>query len=505
MVSEIDADTRDEAMRTLSDMFFSVARRHAGRPAIVEEGVAISYASLEARVLDLAAGLHAHGVGREGRVALLLPNGADFVTAYFASVALGAAVVPLNEGYQETELVRFLRECRVSCVVTCDERAPRCRTLLATLELSCTLVVLDDTGVDTRRTRMPLPALEGAASDEAPAMYQFSSGSTGRPKRIARTHAHLLAELESLAGSLDFSPADRFLGVAPFSHVNGLMRTMMASIHAGATLYPLPRFERQAVVTLIEDSRLSVFIAVPFMFAMLAKGHVRRRPDLSSLRVCVSASAPFPCALNTAFRDRFGFHVRQLYGSTETGSISVNLLSEVSRTLESVGRPLPGVEVEVRGADGRSAAAGEVGELAVKSRFAITAYDGAPDRTDETFRDGYFLTGDLGRKDEDGLLYLVGRKTLLINRGGYKVNPREIEEVLESHPKVEEAVALGVPTSYGDERIRAVIVANAPCTEEELVEYCRSKIAPFKVPSIIEIRDSLPKSPTGKVRRDALR
>jgi long-chain acyl-CoA synthetase len=342
-------------------------------------------------------------------------------------------------------------------------------------------------------------------------MYQFSSGSTGRPKRIARTHAQLLAELESLTGALDLSPADRFLGVAPFSHVNGLMRTMMASIHAGATLYPLPRFERQAAVSLIEDHRVSVLIAVPFVFAMLAKGHVLRRRDLSSLRLCVSASAPFPAALNTAFRDRFGMHVRQLYGSTETGTISVNLLADVSRTLESVGRPLPGVEVEVRAGDGRvaaagEAAAGEVGEFAVKSRFAITAYDGgAPIGIEEPFRDGYFLTGDLGKRDTDGLLYLVGRKNLLINRGGYKVNPREIEEVLESHPKVDEAVALGVPTPYGDQRIRAVIVTNAKCTEEELVEYCRGKIASFKVPSIIEIRDSLPKSATGKVRRDALR
>jgi long-chain acyl-CoA synthetase len=179
-------------------------------------------------------------------------------------------------------------------------------------------------------------------------------------------------------------------------------------------------------------------------------------------------------------------------------------LPDIAGTLESVGRPLPGVEVDVRGPHGRPADAGEVGEVAVRSRWAITAYHDAPPALDAAFRDGYFLTGDLGRKDTDGLLYLVGRKSLLINRGGFKVNPREIEEVLAGHPKVEEAVALGAPTPYGDERIRVVVVVNGPCTEEELVAYCRSRIASFKVPSVVEFRDSLPKGAAGKVRRDAL-
>ena len=491
-------------MTTLSEMFFAVARRHAARPAVVEAGVVVGYAELEERVRALAAGLHDAGARRHDRVALVLPNGVGFVVACFATTAVGAVVVPLNESYQETELLRFLRDGRVSCLVTDRERAPRCHALLPALGAPCPVLVLDADGVDVRRPRLPPPPREDAGDPDAPALCQFSSGSTGRPKRIVRTHGQLLAELESLAACLGCSPDDRFLGLAPFSHVNGLVRTMMTSVHAGAALYPLARFERQAVAGLIEEARLSVFIAVPFVFAMLARGHVRRRPDLSSLRLCVSASAPFPAALNHAFRERYGFHVRQLYGSTETGTISVNLLPDVSATLESVGRPLPGVTVEVAAADGRPVADGEVGEMVVTSRFAITAYDGLADGG-QPFRDGAFVTGDLGRRDANGLLYLVGRTRFLINRGGYKVNPREIEEVLESHPKVEEAVALGVPTSYGDERIRAVVVTSAACTEDELVEYCRSRIAAFKVPSVIELRDSLPKTPTGKIRREALR
>jgi long-chain acyl-CoA synthetase len=197
-------------------------------------------------------------------------------------------------------------------------------------------------------------------------------------------------------------------------------------------------------------------------------------------------------------------YVRQLYGSTETGTITVNLGADLEGTLESVGTPIPGVSVEVFTGEGRTARPDELGEVAVQSPAAIRGY-GVSDQADgEVFRDGYFFTGDLGRKDQDGWLYLVGRKKCFINRGGYKVNPREIEVLLEAHPKVGEAVVVGRPTPYGDEQVAAVIVLAAPCTAEELVEFCRGKIADFKIPSVVEFRDSLPKTPTGKVQRGML-
>jgi long-chain acyl-CoA synthetase len=339
---------------------------------------------------------------------------------------------------------------------------------------------------------------------DAPVMYQFSSGTTGRPKRVARTHENLLFELNSFIQALDLTKEDRFLGVAPFSHVNGLMRSMMASVRAGATLYPLSRFERQAVAEILEKNAITIFIGVPFMFTMLCRAHFRRRPDFSALRLCVSASAPMPKKHNLQFHESFGIYVRQLYGSTETGTISVNLSSEIERSLESVGKPIAGVEVEVFTEDGQFAKAGEMGEFAVRSPAAIKGYDGLDEINKQVFRSGYFFTGDLGRREDEGLLYLMGRKKFFINRGGYKIDPREIEELLENHPKVEEAIMVGVPTPFGDEKGKAVIVLNAPCTEEEIIKYCQGKIADFKIPSLVEFRDSLPKSPTGKIRRNML-
>jgi len=191
----------------------------------------------------------------------------------------------------------------------------------------------------------------------------------------------------------------------------------------------------------------------------------------------------------------------QLYGSTETGTISVNLSTEIERSLDSVGKPIAEVEVQVYGENGQQAQVDEVGEIAVKSPAAIRSYEGSEEPARESFRDGYFFTGDLGRRDQDGLLYLVGRKKFLINKGGYKINPLEIEALLETHPKVEEAVVVGLPTSFGDEKVKAVVVLSGPCTEKDIIEHCRGRVADFKIPSLIEFREALPKTATGKIRR----
>jgi long-chain acyl-CoA synthetase len=491
-------------MKTLPEMFATVARQNTGRTAVVDGGTAISYEALEKRVAAFAGELHNLGVRRGDRVALLLPNGVDFITGYFAIVTAGAVAVPLNDHYQQTELLYFLDVCDVSVLITSGAFAELCQQVLSARTSPCQLFFVENQPDASRAVSAAVNDFALGLDPSAPVMYQFSSGSTGRPKQIARTHANLLFELDSLIATLKISRDDRFLGVAPFSHVNGLMRSMMSSIRAGATLYPLAKFERRAVAEVIEKNAISVFIAVPFMFSMLAKANFRRRPDFSSLRLCVSASAPMPKKLNQEFYEQFGMYVRRLYGSTETGTISVDLGADVEGSLESVGTPIAGVEVKVFTDDGRVTEADEVGEVAVKSPAAITGYEGLEEVNRETFRDGYFFTGDLGKRDHDGLLYLVGRKKFFINKGGYKINPHEIEALLESHPKVEEVVAVGEPTPYGDEKVKAVIVLHASCTEEEIVEYCRGKIADFKIPSVIEFRDSLPKSPTGKVRRKML-
>jgi long-chain acyl-CoA synthetase len=489
---------------TLADRILEIAGQHADRTAVVDGRGNTTYGALLGHFSALASELRRRGVTPGDRVGLLLPNSLDFAVGYFGALFAGAILVPLNDQYREREIRYFLDRCGVRVLITRRDYEPLCRRVL---------------GADDRVELLPMderldrtPPSHGALSapparPEDPVMFQFSSGSTGPPKRIARSHANLLFEIESLVATLGIRPEDRFLGAAPFSHVNGLMRTLMASLYGGASVYPLSRFDRREAARVIEESRITIFIAVPFMFGMLAKTAFRPPPDFSSLRLCVSASAPMPVGVNREFFDRFGLYVRQLYGSTETGTISVNLSPDVAESLDSVGLPIRGVEVVVLSEDGsRVSPGGGVGEVAVRSPGAIARYEdaevGGPDN--EVFRDGLFLTGDLGRIDAQGRLYLIGRKKFFINKGGYKINPQEVEQLLESHPLVEEAAVVGVPTQFEDEKVKAVVVTRGEVGPEDLVAFCRGKIADFKLPSLVEVRESLPKTSTGKIRKKML-
>jgi len=465
---------------TLFDAINRTAEACGARPALVGEGRVITFAALRRQVRTLASQLNDRGVRPGDRVGLMLRNSPEFVLAYLASVGAGAIVVPLNDRYGPKDVLDLVEASGVSRLITAEAFRPLCE------QARCALVLTEAWGDLDRDTHWSPPAVDR----DAPAMYQFSSGSTGRPTRIARTHRQLLFELDSLAETIGFGPDDRFLGAAPFSHVNGLMRTMLSSLYVGAALYPVARFDRRAVAALIASERISVFIAVPFMFIALAETDFDPAPDWGALRLCISASAPLPARYNRAFHARFGRYVRQLYGSTETGTISVNLAPDIEGSLESVGQPIQGVHVAIVGEDGNRVEPGDAGEIVVHSPGAS---------------DGSFRTGDLGRVDRHGMLSLHGRITSFINKGGFKVDPREVEDLLEEHSSVLEAAVVGEPTSHGDERIKALVVLRAPCSASELATYLASRVADFKIPSAIEFCSELPRTPTGKIRRGLLR
>lgn len=490
-------------MKTLPEILDAVVARHPGKTAIVDGDRRPTYLELQRTIRTLAGRLHALGVRPGDSIAVMLPNGADFVAGFFAVADLGAVVVPLNVQYRQKELDHFIRDSGASVLITSTELEGLCRSVDVVQAGQCRLVLVDGArnagvvsreGLDAPTHSVPASAL----------ICQYSSGSTGAPKRIVRTHATLTFELDRLAAALDLSASDRFLGVAPFSHVNGLVRSMLASMSVGGTLVTLSEFSRRRVAEAISREHVTVFIGVPFMFSVLSETRLRNGTDLSSLRLCVSASAPMPVAANERFHERFGRYVLQLYGSTETGTISVSRGEADRDILDSVGVPIDGVELGVFSDDGAPVDAGEIGEVAIKSPAAITEYQNGSGR-DDAFRDGYFFTGDIGTVDPSGNLYLKGRKSFFINKGGNKVNPWEVERLIETHPGVEEAIVVGIPSPYGDERVKAIVVPSRPCSELEIVEYCRGQIADFKVPSVIEFRESLPKTPTGKSLRSELK
>jgi len=302
----------------------------------------------------------------------------------------------------------------------------------------------------------------------------------------------------------DLDENDKFLGVAPFSHVNGLVRTMLTSMFTGGTLYPMANFNRREILRIISEERITYFGAVPYVYILLTATPLRNAVELSSLRTVFSASAPLMPEDNRAFADKYGVFIRQLYGSTETGTISVNNDLDIQDSPESVGLPLEGISVEIFNEKGKALPTGQQGEIGISSPYAITAYENNPEANAQCFRKGYYLSGDIGFKDGRGCLTLTGRKKFLINRGGYEVNPFEVEKAIQTYPKIREVVVYGVTTRHGDQSIQCKIVANEACTREEIIVHCSSRIAEHKIPSFIEFVEALPKSQTGKFLRNNL-
>jgi long-chain acyl-CoA synthetase len=484
---------------TLYTAFAAVADARPEHPAVVDPAGTRSYGWLLRAVDGVALALDVAGVQPGDRVGLLSPNQAEFAAGLFGTARIGASVVPLNPALAEGELAAVLRDAETSVVLAVGAWRERCaRALAAAGAASAALIALDDEAEE--RPRPPRPPVDDG---DAAFLVLYSSGSTGRPKRVERSHRKLLWEIERLAAALGLSGDDRLLGAAPFCHVNGLMRSMVLALLGGATLVPAAQFERRAVGRLIESHAISGFIGVPFMFATLAETRWPKPVDFSSLRYCLSSSAPLRLPASRRFRERYGVPVRQLYGTTETGTIALDAGPALD-ALESVGRPLPGIDVRVLDDAGATLGPGEPGQVAIRSPAAATEYAGRPAESATAFRDGFFRPGDVGRFDGEGRLSLIGRTSLFINRGGFKVNPLEIEEVLEGHPKVREVAVIGEETDLGDERIRAVIVAREPISAEEIVAFCAERLAEFKTPSVVEFRDQLPRSAAGKILRRAL-
>lgn len=495
----------------LMQLLYEQAQRRPAHTAIVYGQERLSLSELVQRIERLASGLAKRGVGAGDPVALVLRDDPWFIACFHAITALGAVVVPISPAFKQTELEFYFRSADVVAVIA-DERATGvCERIAAGLAREVAVI---STSAAHGQTHTLDALLQEGESGRRPArsadetfLYQFSSGSTGRPKRVPRTHAQCAAEAW-LYDSLGITHEDRIFSTAPMYHTYGMGATIFAAAASGATLVimeePQPfLLRRRHALELIERERVTILPGVPFNFRLMAESPAAA--DLSSLRLCFSAGTALPRPTFEAFGERFGVLIRQLYGSTETGMISANLSEDPVDTFRSVGPPLAGVKVQIVDDDGAALAAGETGEITVESPAASTGYAAADQASMEAFRDGRYFTGDLGQLDEDGLLYIEGRKKLLIQVGGYKIDPVEVQDVLVSHPCVNEAIVVGMEGQIeGEETVKAVVVPSDECTEEDLIGLCRERLANFKVPRVVEFRDEIPRSAVGKILRKYL-
>jgi long-chain acyl-CoA synthetase len=344
------------------------------------------------------------------------------------------------------------------------------------------------------------------ANPDDPAVYMFSSGSTGKSKRVTRTVGQIVREYEALAATVGLTSSEVILCTVPLYHAHGFGNAFMAALLSGGRLVLLTQeFNARAVLRALEAQQVTMYPAVPFMYKMLSDTRISRPPNLASLRLLISAGAPLPQEVAERFHRVYGKPISQLYGSTETGAICLNLQASADKPT-AVGRPLAGLHVSIRGERGETLGTKDVGEIWIQSPAMTMQYDGLPEQTAQAFAEDRFFAGDLGYLDEDGDLFITGRKKLLVNVAGNKVDPLEVERVVLQHPAIADAVVIGVEHAGYGELLKAVVVARDghPVTAPEIMAHAMSRLAEYKVPREVEFRSEIPRSPLGKVLRKYL-
>jgi malonyl-CoA/methylmalonyl-CoA synthetase len=501
----------------LARMLSGTATKVPGKPAVVFEGTPFTYGAFDREVERHAAALHAAGVGKGDRVAVQLPKRMEFLFLHFASLSVGAVTLPLNPSFRPEEVEYFLSDSGSSLFVTDGERFAREEGAIRGLRGVRTLLA----DGDAREGADSLPELLTAApagfrrswpaGGDDPAMICYTSGTTGRSKGAVITHRNLVSNMLALHDAWEWTENDVLLHVLPLFHVHGLNVATHGSLYAGGTIVMHGKFDPGRAWDALEAEKCTLLMGVPTVYQRLMGEWEKRerKPDLRGMRLFISGSAPLSEALFHRFERATGFRILERYGMTETGMIASNRIDPGGRKAKSVGYPLHGVEIRVTGDDGADVRPGEVGEVRIRGDNVFRGYWGMPEKTAESFADGWFRSGDLGYRDPEdgGRLYLVGRAKELIITGGYNVYPKEIENVLEAHESVKESAVVGLPDEEFGEKVVAVVVqreGTAPVPPEALVAHCKGHLAPYKCPRQVYTVRELPRNAMGKIRKDRI-
>jgi long-chain acyl-CoA synthetase len=472
----------------ITDRFELVRRQHAGSPAVIDGEEELTYRELGSRTDACARFLSRALQPAPGDVvAVSLPNCWEFVACCFAIVRAGAIMMPLNPQWRPRELGSLGGRVPLSAAITTEALAERWKGIVPPDRV----IVADEPGVQ-QAWRRPPPGEPSAScpprrdlADE-PALYLTTSGSTGRPKLVPRTHRIALAGAGNVGGALGLPAGRRLLSVIPFHHSNGFSNCLLMPLLHGASLVLMRNFTPAGLVDAVARRRAQVLIASPFLLSLLVD-HGAGPEYFSSVDLCISSGAPLSRELAALVKARLGMRVRQLYGSTETGTVSIER-DGGSQDEGSVGKPLNGVEVRILDNDGGELGAGETGEIAVRSGAVMPGYLDDPEENARRYHSGFFLTGDLGRLAPDGSLVIAGRKRRWINLAGVKVDPVEIEQILRMLPQVAECRVDGAAGPRQSEMIRAEIAFHPGQSlgRGEVVAHCRMHLAEYKIPRVIE-------------------
>ncbi len=508
-------------VRTLAELIADVARSpRAAEPAVIFGDRPIDYATLDALVERAADALAARGVGHGDRVAVMLPNIPHFVVAYYAILRLGAVVAPLNVLYKDHEIAYILEDSGASVFIAFEGFYARAAAAVKSSPAVREVIVVGAGpapegaalwGLDPPLIAgdAPPPRAPVEVKPEDLAVICYTSGTTGHSKGAMLTHRNFIANCEQIARMerVKFGLDDRLLLVLPLFHIYAMNVGMNACLRAGGSFVLVVRFEPEPVLEQIQTHRCTIFLGAPPMFIAWVNSGLLSAYDLSTLRVVNSGAAALPLQTLEAFKEQTGIEIQEGYGLTETAPTTHSNSAGPHIKPGTIGPTIPGVEARVVDENDDDAPLGQEGEIVVRGDNVTAGYWGMPEATAEALRGGWFHTGDVATVDEDGYYTIVDRKKDMINAAGFKVWPREVEEVLFHHPAVREAAVVAMPDPYAGERPLAYIALKSgqTATAEELIAYTRERLASFKAPARVVFRDELPKNMTGKVLRRELR
>jgi len=489
------------------------ARLYPDRPAVIQGSQVIDHATVGDRSDRMAAALAARGVVKGDRVALYCPNSAEFAIAYTGIVKAGATVVPINLLLNTEEIGFILNDSGAKGLVFHQAFSKQAESVLQAapgIELRVCVggqvegAVAFEAFLDSDA---PIPEID-CDPEEDLVVILYTSGTTGRPKGAMLTHANLVANTRSVREAMHWRPGqDVVLLVLPMFHAFAATVGMLTPLTNGCAFVPLPRFEPDQVAEAIHSSRATIFLGVPSMYSVLLKLKDERVPLLSSIRYCISGGAALPVEVLRRFEEKFNIRIYEGDGPTECSPVTcVNPIDGLIKP-GTVGLPVPGVDMKIVGEDGRELPCGEVGEIAVRGASVMKGYWKQPEATSEVFRGEWFLTGDLGTRDEDGYFSIVDRKKDLIIVNGMNVYPRMIEEVLYRFPPIREAAVIGEPHDlHGEIPVAYIAIDESkPTTESEVRAFCREHLGRHQVPRKIVFLPELPKNAAGKILKRQLR
>lgn len=480
---------------TLVKTFLHTCKKYSKKTAVTDQSGAFTYEDLHQESIRYAGRLLSGDTGRN--IGILLPNGKEFVIAFYGTLMSGKTPVPLNYLLSPAQLLYVIRDAGIDTVFTNNLFLPMLGNQIKNTFL-------------TEEKQSCVSCNEGNikhGDDEEQAALLYTSGTNANPKGVILTHKNFMSNLDGCVHAFHFTEKDTLLGILPLFHTYALTTTLILPICVGATVIYLARFSGPKVLEMIEKYKVTSLFAIPSMYRVLLRTAESTKHDLSTLRLCTSGGEPLPGDVLDAFSKVFPVPLIEGYGLTEaTAIVSVNLPEKCKPG--SIGPPLDNLEVKIVNDSGLSQPVNKEGEIWVKGPNIMRGYYNLPKETTETITsDRWLKTGDYGKLDEEGFLWITGRKKELIIISGENVSPNEIEQVISGHEKVFEVAVIGVADKVRGEVARAFIALHehATCTEEEIRDYCEQRLPHYKVPKYVEFRKELPHGPTGKILKRALK